>query len=52
MRLSSDYMGRYHRISIPRHRAMWPGTLNRILNDVAEYLEMEQDDFMRELFGR
>ena len=52
MRLSSVYMGHPHRISIPRHRTLRPGTLNRILNDVAEYLEMERDDLMIELFGR
>ena len=52
MRLSSDYMGHSHRISIPRHRTMRPGTMNRILNDVAEYLEIGRDDLMRALFGR
>ena len=51
MRLASSYMGHSHRISIPRHNPMRPGTLNRILNDVAEYLEMERDELMRELFG-
>ena len=52
MRLSSNYMGHLHRISIPRQNPMRPGTLNRILNDVAEYLGMERYELMRELFDR
>ena len=50
MRLESDYMGYSHRLSIPRHNPMRTGTLNRILNDVAEYLEVEREELMRELF--
>ena len=52
LRLESDYMGSPHRISVPRHNPMRTGTLNRILNDVAEYLEVEREELMRELFGR
>ena len=52
MRLDSDYMGYSHRISVPRHAPMRAGTLNRILNDVAEYLEMEREELTRDLFGR
>ena len=52
MRLESNYMGYSHRISIPRHNPMRTGTLNRILNDVAEYLEVEREELARDLFGR
>ena len=52
MRLESDYMGYSHRLSIPRHNPMRTGTPNRILNDVAEYLEVERQELMREFFGR
>ena len=52
MRLESDYMGYSHRISVPHHAPMRTGTLNRILNDVAEYLEVEREELTRELFGR
>lgn len=52
MRLASNYMGHSHRITVPRHNPMRPGTLNGILNDVAEYLEMKREELMQELFGR
>ena len=52
LRLESDFMGYPHRISIPRHNPIRAGTLNRILNDVAEYLEMEWEELTRDLFGR
>ena len=52
MRLESHYMGRSHRITVPRHNPLRVGTLNRILGDVAEYPEIGQGELMRELFGR
>ena len=52
MRLESDYMGYSHRVSVPDHNPMRVGTLNRILSSVADYLEVERDQLMRELFGR
>ena len=52
MRLTSDYMGYSHRLSVPHHAPMRTGTLNRILNDVAEYLEVEREELTRDLFGR
>ena len=52
MRLISTYMGYEHSVSIPRHNPVRVGTLGRILGDVAEYLEIGQDELMRELFGR
>ena len=52
MRLGSNYMGHSHRITVPDHNPMRVGTLNRILSSVADYLEVERDQLMRELFGR
>ena len=51
MRLTSVYMGYEHNVSVPRHNPLRVGTLDDILGDVAEYLEMGQDELMRELFG-
>ena len=52
MRLESHHMGYSHRLTVPRHNPMRVGTLNGILNNVAEYLEIGQDELKRELFGR
>ncbi len=52
MRLESNYMGFSHRLTIPRHNPMRVGTLNGILGDVAEYLEIGRDELIEELFGR
>ncbi len=49
-RLTGSSQGRKHHITIPRHRPLRPGTLNQILKDVAEYLEMEKTELIRELF--
>ena len=52
MRIESDYMGYFHRVSVPAHNPMRVGTLNRILTGVADYLELERDELLRRLFGR
>ena len=51
MRLTSAYMGYAHNVSVPRHNPLRVGTLDDILGDVAEYLEIGQDELMQELFG-
>lgn len=51
MRLQSDYMGYTHRITVPDHNPMRVGTLNRILGDVDDYLEMDRAELVRELSG-
>ena len=45
------YMGYSHNVSVPRHNPLRVGALDDILGDVAEYLEIGQDELMRELFG-
>ena len=51
MRLSSDYRGFEHHVTIPRHSALRVGTLNDILGDVSAYLEIDQDRLATHLFG-
>ena len=52
MRLASNFMGYEHHVGVPRHNPLKVGTLDDILGDVAEYLEIGQDELMRELFSR
>ena len=52
MRLASTFMGYEHHVSVPRHNSLKVSTLDDILGNVAEYLEIGQRDLMRELFGR
>ena len=52
LRLTSSYMGHAHSVSVPRHNPLRVGTLDDVLGDVAEYLGIEQNELMRELFGR
>ena len=51
MRLASIARGMDHRVTVPRHRQVSVGTLNGIINDVAEYLGMTPAAVRRELFG-
>lgn len=51
MRLVSRYMGREHRVTIPRHQELRLGTLSQILREIADYLEMDRGKLLRELFG-
>lgn len=44
-------MGFAHNVSVPSHNPLRVGTLDDILGDVAEYLEIGQDELMQELFG-
>ncbi len=39
----------YH-ITIPRHKALRVGTLNSILNEVAEHLDLSKAELLRQLF--
>ncbi|AEA47736.1 type II toxin-antitoxin system HicA family toxin [Archaeoglobus veneficus] len=40
-----------HHITIPKHRALKPGTLNSILRGVAEHLGVDKKELIKELFG-
>lgn len=50
IRLKSDFMGYEHSITIPAHNPIKIGTLNKILNDVAEYLKIRRDKLVDSLF--
>ena len=51
MRLTSTHRGDEHHITIPRHKNLRVGTLNGILRDVADYLQISKEELIRELFG-
>jgi len=46
-RITSD--NEYH-ITIPRHKSLRVGTLNSILKDVAEHLDVSKEELLRQLF--
>ena len=50
LRLVSMYQNKAHKITIPDHNAIKIGTLNNILNDVAEYLKISKQELTNELF--
>ena len=51
MRLTTQQGGEHH-VTIPRHLSLRVGTLNAILKDVAQHLELERDELLMELMGR
>jgi predicted RNA binding protein YcfA (HicA-like mRNA interferase family) len=51
MRLTTQQGGEHH-VTIPRHSSLRVGTLNAILKDVAQHLEMERDELLAELIDR
>lgn len=50
LRLTTDIKGEHH-ITIPRHRPLKVGTLNSILTDVSQYLEIDKQVLIKELFS-
>ena len=51
MRLTSNYKGTEHHLTVPKHKPLRTGTLNSIVNEVAAYLEVEKQSLIDELFG-
>lgn len=51
MRLTTAVEGEYH-ITIPRHSPLRVGTLNAILKDVAQHLDMDRDSLLELLLGK
>ncbi len=49
MRLTSNYLGYEHHVTIPRHDPLRVGTLSNILDNVANYLGMDPRDLQQEL---
>jgi predicted RNA binding protein YcfA (HicA-like mRNA interferase family) len=50
-RLTTTQGGEHH-ITIPRHESLRVGTLNAILRDVAEHLDIPRQTLLETLFGR
>jgi len=50
IRLVSTYQNTQHKITIPDHQQIKIGTLNNILNDIAEYLKITKQELVDELF--
>jgi len=48
LRLTTQVNGEHH-ITIPKHSPLKIGTLNSILSEVAEHLEIEQNELIRGL---
>jgi len=51
MRLTTQQGGEHH-VTIPRHSPLRVGTINAIIKDVAQHMELERDELLRELMGR
>jgi predicted RNA binding protein YcfA (HicA-like mRNA interferase family) len=50
MRLTSTSKGSEHHITIPRHKPLRVGTLSSIVNEISDYLEIERQKLVKELF--
>jgi predicted RNA binding protein YcfA (HicA-like mRNA interferase family) len=50
IRLVSTYQQTEHKITIPDHQKTKIGTLNNILNDIADYLKVGKKELIDELF--
>lgn len=51
LRLTSTFQESEHHITVPRHNPLRVGTLNAILSDVADYLGIDRQALLEELFG-
>jgi len=52
VRLQSNHRGRTHHLTVPNHSSLRLGTLNAILSDVADYLEVDRSKLIQELFEK
>ena len=50
MRLTPTIRGEFH-ITIPKHKSLKIGTLNNILSDIVNYLDIDKEQLLQELFG-
>ncbi len=51
MRLTTKQAGEHH-VTIPQHKPLRIGTLNSILRDVAEHLQISRDELAESLFEK
>jgi len=52
IRLISHFKNKEHKITIPDHHPIKIGTFNNILNDLANYLEIDKKKLVDKLFKR
>ena len=50
IRLTSNFKGAQHHITVPHHDYLKVGTLNSIIDDVTAYLKKDKQSFIAELF--
>ena len=50
LRLTSSAGERAHHLTVPAHKPLKVGTLNAVLTDVAQYLRMDKQELIRQLF--
>jgi predicted RNA binding protein YcfA (HicA-like mRNA interferase family) len=50
IRLTSTAKGFENHITIPEHKPLKVGTLDHIVNEIADYLEIERQKLLKELF--
>lgn len=51
IRLTTNFSGQVHHITIPNHTPIKIGTLNKILKEIADYLKIDRESLIKELFG-
>ena len=51
IRVTSNFKGREHHVTIRAHKQLKVGTLAEILGDVAAYLDLTREKLVQELFG-
>jgi predicted RNA binding protein YcfA (HicA-like mRNA interferase family) len=50
LRLTTEHKGEHH-VTIPKHAPLRVGTLSRILNVVAQHLEMDKQELLDTIFS-
>ena len=50
VRLTSNYKGTEHHVTVPRHESLKVGTLSSIMDEVAGYLMMDKQSLIDEMF--
>ncbi|MBU4194547.1 MAG: type II toxin-antitoxin system HicA family toxin [Actinobacteria bacterium] len=50
VRLTTSINGEHH-LTVPKHKPLKVGTLNAIISDVAEHLNLPKDQVLSDLFG-
>jgi hypothetical protein len=51
IRVTSNFKGKEHHVTIPAHKQLRVGTLAEILTDVSTYLDLTHEKVIQNLFG-